>query len=154
MRFPLLTVAAMLVAFGPQRGMAAHQGEEESGYVKVEIRGKLEVSGTVATDWKTALEKDSTGVTVTVPGQRVLTVPGDNVMANRYRGERLPGFRWQLFLGKKKKLLAQAERLKGKTVVVKGTMKVIRWPRHPVLGQWSPSFAVQVAHLEAGEGKK
>jgi hypothetical protein len=135
-------------------GLAKRPKAAKGSYVKVEIRGRLDVTWKIITDWKQFVGYDGIGVSVLAPGHS-----NDDVFYTQWldwRGQdgqegksKRPGISWRLFLGGSKSLARRARALKGKVVIVKGRVVVIGQPEHPVGGDWRPWVAVKVTSLRA-----
>jgi hypothetical protein len=132
----LTLVAASLLAADPPQKDRAKEAEDtsESSYVKVEIKGTLQVNSRqkLAKEWKkVVMEHEFTGTQITAPGDRdALSSPlGDGPLQlerdrNRTRvGD--PGIVWELFLGDNEEWHQLAKGLDGKTVIVKGQLNII-----------------------------
>jgi hypothetical protein len=134
-------------------------------FVNVEIQGKLEGEGTALTDWANVLDNKPTGLWIVAPGTREgapdgVGPPGGPGPA-RQKASEPPGLRWELFLGQDKGLHELAEKYRGQTVLVKGTVEVLDdwWlasrSRAPRTGSrtGAPRIIVKVTDLQLPKGK-
>jgi hypothetical protein len=163
----LTLVAASLLAADPPQKDGAKEAEDtsESSYVKVEIKGTLQLNSREKPEkeWKKVVQvRGSAGLRIIAPGDRdALSSPfGDGPLQlerdrNRTRvGD--PGIVWELFLGDNEEWHQLAKGLDGKSVIVKGKLTIIsELLRGPGSGPPPPPprIVVRVTSFEAVKEK-
>jgi hypothetical protein len=167
----LLAIMSFAGGSGSKSEAFSEMDEEPDTYAKVEIKGILDVSDTqpVQKEWeKVEKMRGFTGVRIVAPGtfDAILGPMGDP--KDNFGGFKGPGFKdkdatfwgtwgvgWALFLGDKKEFHERVAKLKGKRVVVKGTVVVLpkRWPGGSGPGI-RPAIVVKVSSLEAAKVKE
>jgi hypothetical protein len=122
--------------------------KEEESYVKVEIKGTLDLKGSPEENWDSILKGATSGVRILTRGQS----PRDEWPSVK-NGDGLQGIQWEIFLGDDEALKKVAKNLKGKTVVARGTLTTTElssgWRFRPTI-----RLIVRISSLEPDKRKE
>ncbi len=143
---------AMCGVSGADRSPESQIGQD-TGWVRVEVCGRLESDGSVPTTWEhVEWTGGRTGFAVKSPGNRMILQD----MPQADIGRANAGVEWSLFLGDNRRLHALAQKLVGNVAIAEGTLRLV--PRRDFFSGGGPMplegrFVIKVTNLrDAGIG--